>query len=84
MLQDNAKTAEPGDLLKKPQVCQRLSISKRTLNYRIKDGTIPHVRIGGSVRFVPGDIDNLIKLSRVGGVKSKVLSSRQRAKGDQR
>jgi excisionase family DNA binding protein len=69
MLQDNAKTAEPGGLLKKLQVCQRLSISKRTLNYRIKDGTIPHIRIGGSVRFLPADIDSLIKLSRVGGRK---------------
>jgi predicted DNA-binding transcriptional regulator AlpA len=58
---------EPDGLWKKPKVCQTLSISPRTVSYRVKDGTIPHVRIGGAVRFVPEDIRNLIKFSRVGG-----------------
>jgi excisionase family DNA binding protein len=65
MLQDNAKTGG-ASLLKKADVCQKLSIKLRTLNYRLKDGTIPHVRIGGSVRFLPADIDNLINSSRIG------------------
>jgi excisionase family DNA binding protein len=64
-MQHNVKTGE--SLWKKPDVCQRLNISLRTLNYRLAEGTIPHVRIGGSIRFVPNDIRNLEKSHRVGG-----------------
>jgi hypothetical protein len=38
----------------------------RTLDYRLKDGSIPHVKIGGAVRFLPSDIDNLIASRRIG------------------
>jgi excisionase family DNA binding protein len=66
-------TATPDDLWKKPKVCQRLAISRRNLDYKLSRGEIPYVRIGGSVRFLQSDIDNLIKFSRVGGgAKSKI------------
>jgi excisionase family DNA binding protein len=57
-VQDNAKPSKSDNLIKKPQVCQRLNISKRNLDYKIASGEIQHVRIGGAIRFVQADIDN--------------------------
>jgi predicted DNA-binding transcriptional regulator AlpA len=65
VMQGSAKTCNEG-LLKKTDVITRLRISLRTLDYRIKDGTIPHIKIGAAVRFVPSDIDNLIASHRIG------------------
>jgi hypothetical protein len=65
-MQDNAKTRD--GLWKKSDVCQRLNISLRTLNYRLVDGSVPFIKFGGAVRFVPDDIKNLEKSCRVGGV----------------
>jgi excisionase family DNA binding protein len=67
-VQDNAKTSNES-LWKKREVCQKLAFSLRTLDSRIADGTIPFVKIGGAVRFVPDDINRLIKSRRVGGAK---------------
>jgi hypothetical protein len=66
-MQHNVNVGET--LWKKPDVCQRLNISLRTLNSRLSEGVIPHVRIGGSIRFVPDDIRALEKSHRIGGVK---------------
>jgi len=64
-MQNNAKISN-GRLLKKKDVAARLGICVRTLDYRVRDGSIPHVRIGGAVRFLPRDIDNLIASRRIG------------------
>jgi predicted DNA-binding transcriptional regulator AlpA len=64
VMQSSAKTCNDG-LLNKKDVVTRLRISLRTLDYRIKDG-IPHIKIGGAVRFVASDIDNLIASHRIG------------------
>jgi excisionase family DNA binding protein len=66
-MQHNAKPSNEEGLLKKPDVCQKLVFSRRTLDYRIKDGTIPYIKIGGAVRFLRSDIDALIKSHRFGG-----------------
>jgi excisionase family DNA binding protein len=63
-MQSTAKGSKPDNLIKKPQVCQRLAISPRNLDYKISRGEIPHVRIGGSVRFLQSDIDSLIASNR--------------------
>jgi excisionase family DNA binding protein len=68
-MQRNAEPSKPDNLIKPPQVCQRLAISKRNLAYKMAKGEIPYVKIGGAVRFVAADIENLIKCSRVGGTK---------------
>jgi excisionase family DNA binding protein len=65
VMQGSAKTCNEG-LLKKKDVVTRLRISLRTLDYRIKDGTIPHIKIGGAVRFVASDIDKFIAERRIG------------------
>jgi hypothetical protein len=67
-MQHNAKTGSDG-LWKKPDVCRRLNISLRTLNYRLADGVVPYIKLGGAVRFVPDDIKKLEKSHRVGGMK---------------
>jgi excisionase family DNA binding protein len=58
-------------LLNKKDVAARLRICRRTLDYWIKDGTIPHIKIGGAVRFVPSDIDDLIASRRIGSTHIK-------------
>jgi len=55
------------NLLDKIQTAERLKISLRTLDNRIKAGTIPFVRLGKLVRFIPGDIERFIESHRIGG-----------------
>ena len=51
------------NLLTVPEACRYLSISRATL-YRLMDaGNIRRVRIGGSVRFRPDDLDAFIDAS---------------------
>jgi len=64
-MQSTAKGSKSDNLIKKPQVCQRLAISKRNLDYKLSRGEIPHVRIGGAVRFLQSDIDKLIASNRL-------------------
>jgi len=64
-LQISAKTAKSGGLIKKPGVCRKLSISLRTLNYRIANNEIPYVKFGGAVRFLESDLDNYIASHRI-------------------
>jgi excisionase family DNA binding protein len=82
MLQANAKSAKPGSLLKKPGVCERLSISPRTLNYRIANNEIPYVKLpGGAVRFIESDIEALIASHRIPARKQR---KNQISNGDSR
>jgi excisionase family DNA binding protein len=53
------------NLLDKIETAERLRISLRTLDTRIKAGAIPHVRLGKLVRFIPSDIEKYILAHRV-------------------
>ena len=61
--QDDSQYAE---LLDKRSVARVLRISQRTLDNRIAAGTIPFVKIGKVVRFIPSDIQQFIASHRVG------------------
>jgi hypothetical protein len=67
-VQNSAKIST-GILLKKKDVTALLRISMRTLDYRIRDGSIPYIKVGGAVRFLPRDIDNLIASRRIGQIE---------------
>jgi excisionase family DNA binding protein len=62
-LQDNSSNS----LLDKIQTAERLNISLRTLDNRIKAGAIPFVRLGKLVRFIPSDIEKFIEAHKIGG-----------------
>ena len=53
-------------LLDKIQTAERLNISLRTLDNRIKAGAIPFVRLGKLVRFIPSDIERFIEAHKIG------------------
>ena len=54
------------DLLDKIETAKRLRISQRTLDNRIKDRTIPFVKLGKLIRFIPSDIERFIESLRIG------------------
>ena len=60
-------TCSNDNLLSKQEAAQRLSISLRNLDNRIKAGSIPFVRLGRLVRFVPSDIEKFIEAHKIGG-----------------
>jgi len=62
---DNIGSSE--NLLSKTQAAQRLGVSVRNLDYRVKDGSIPFVKIGRLLRFIPSDIEKFIEAHRIGG-----------------
>jgi excisionase family DNA binding protein len=62
-MQDNSSQG----LLDKIQAAERINISLRNLDNRIKAGTIPFVKIGRLVRFIPSDIEKFIEAHKVGG-----------------
>jgi excisionase family DNA binding protein len=55
------------NLLSKAQAADRLNISLRTLDYKLKAGLLPHVRMGKLVRFIPSDIEKFIEAHKIGG-----------------
>jgi excisionase family DNA binding protein len=54
-------------LLDKYEAAERLRISLRNLDNRIKNGTIPFVKLGKLVRFTPRDIERFIEAHKIGG-----------------
>jgi excisionase family DNA binding protein len=62
----NHTTTATEDLLDKAQTAQRLNISPRTLDNRIKAGAIPYVKLGKLIRFVPADVARFIESQRIG------------------
>ena len=50
----------PNPLLTVPEACRYLSISRAKLYRLMGDGTIWPVRIGGSVRFRPSDLESFV------------------------
>jgi excisionase family DNA binding protein len=53
-------------LLDKAEAARRLGVSIRTIHNRIKAGTIPHVRLGKLIKFIPADLERFIQAHRVG------------------
>jgi excisionase family DNA binding protein len=43
--------ASPDELLEKPETASRLKVSKRTLDAWMRDGRVPFLKIGKTVRF---------------------------------
>jgi len=64
-VQTNADSGD--DLLSKQRAAQRLGISLRSLDYRINARTIPFVRIGRLIKFIPSDLDRFVQSHRIGG-----------------
>ncbi len=52
-------------LLKPSEVCQILRVSRRTLTQLTATGVLPFVRIGGSVRFVPSSITEILRAQEI-------------------
>lgn len=48
-------------MLTKAQVCERLAVSRSTLERLLRVGDIPSYQIGGSIRFMEEDIDNYVR-----------------------
>jgi excisionase family DNA binding protein len=54
-------------LLRTREVAERLAIDVRTVRRYVTDGLLPAIRIGGSVRFDPDDVDSVIAAGRTSG-----------------
>ena len=52
-------------LMKPLEVCQILRVSRRTLRRLTAAGTLPFVRIGGSVRFRPSSINEILRAREI-------------------
>ena len=52
-------------LLKPSEVCQILRVSRRTLTRLTAAGILPFVRIGGSVRFRPSSIHEILRAREI-------------------
>jgi len=58
-------------LLTPSEVCQILRISRRTLTRLTAAGVLPFVRIGGSVRFVPASINDILRPQEITAGQSR-------------
>lgn len=56
------------ELLTPPQAAKALGIGLKTLRSLYRGGELPVVRIGGSVRIDPSDLEQFIDRNRSGGV----------------
>ena len=55
----SAVTAQP--LLSVPETARLLNVSVRTLYALVARDEIPHVRVGGQIRFVPGAVERWLQ-----------------------
>jgi excisionase family DNA binding protein len=53
------------DALTVPEVAKLLRMSRQTIYNMIRDGKIPHFRIGNKVRFTRTDLDALMQTKPV-------------------
>jgi excisionase family DNA binding protein len=60
-LQPNSDDA----LIDVPEAARRMDVSVRTVHNRIKNGTIPHVRLGKLIKFIPADLERFIRAHRI-------------------
>lgn len=63
------ETTSSDRLITIPDVADRLAVSKRTVERLVAAGEIAVVRLGGSIRFLPADIDELVRRRRTGGTR---------------
>lgn len=56
----------PDNLLDKKETAARLKVCTRTVDYWRKKKSLPYVKVGGSIRFLPADIEGFINSRRVG------------------
>jgi excisionase family DNA binding protein len=52
-------------LLDRQAVARLLGCSKRTVDNRIADQTLPYIKIGALVRFKRSDLEDYLRLNRV-------------------
>ena len=48
-------------MFNKKDVAEKYKVSGRTVNYWMQTKMIPYLKIGGSVRFDPDDVDTAIR-----------------------
>jgi excisionase family DNA binding protein len=58
----NAVTSQP--LLSVPQAAELLSISVRTVYTLVERGELPHVWVGGQIRFVPSVLETWLTATK--------------------
>jgi excisionase family DNA binding protein len=61
------RNASSESLLDKTQTAARLGVSLRTLDNWIAARSVPFVKLGRMVRFVPSDLEKLIESLKIGG-----------------
>lgn len=52
-------------LYTKKDLMKLFSVTEKTINRLMESGTLPYVKLGRSVRFVPDDIEQAIKRQTV-------------------
>jgi excisionase family DNA binding protein len=63
---DNSDNSNNAALLSREQAARRLDFSTRKLQREVKAGKIACVRLGGQLKFIPGDLDAYVLAHRVG------------------
>src|SRR5688572_28988105 len=61
LLVDAHTESQPPPLLKVPATAERLNISTRTLYALVERNEVPHVRIGGQIRFMPSALEQWLR-----------------------
>jgi excisionase family DNA binding protein len=73
-MRNNQEQTEPvGQLWSKKTVARRFAYNERTINDWMKNGWLPFVKIGKSVRFIPADVEAFIRSRRIGGANEKSI-----------
>jgi excisionase family DNA binding protein len=65
-MKNNQEQIEPVEqLLSKKRVARRFDYNERTINDWMRNGWLPFIKIGKSVRFIPSDVEAFIQSHRV-------------------
>ena len=56
---------QSNDIMGVPELCKYLDMSKRWVYDRVNDKSIPHMKIGGVLKFEKKDIDKWLETFRV-------------------
>jgi len=56
---------EINELLTKPDIANQARVCPRTVDYWMKQGWLPFLKLGKSVRFLPADFQKFIESRRV-------------------
>jgi excisionase family DNA binding protein len=55
---------QPKKLVKIPEAAKLLGVSERWVWFRIKDGSIPVIRLEGTTRIALSDLETFVQLGR--------------------